>query len=95
MTLNHLGAAPCRQTGLITFDDAFTTSPNGTTSPEAPEIVNYIVTEAFDGVMKLNDLFMATPKCSTLVEVKENIQDTLGIILRQPVSEPTVYDSVT
>ena len=56
-------------------------SPNGTTLFEVQEIINGIVTKAFDSVIKLNDIFMTSPKCTTLLEAKKNIHGTLIMVL--------------
>ena len=44
------------------------------------EIILDVVTKGFDSVIKLKDSFMTSPKCTTLLEVKENIHDTHGLM---------------
>ena len=40
---------------------------------------------AFDSVIKLNNIFMTSPKCTTLLEVEEKSHDTW------PESKPTAF----
>ena len=35
-----------------------------------------MVTKAIDGVIKFDDIFMTSTKCTAVLEVKENIHDT-------------------
>ena len=58
-------------TGFKIFNYISTTSPNGTTLVEVQETIHDTVTKAFDGLIKLNEIF---------VMVKENIHDALTVV---------------
>ena len=50
--VNHLCAALCHKTGLLTFSDSFMTSPDGTTLVEVEEIIHNTAIKVCDSVMK-------------------------------------------
>ena len=52
---------------------------NGTTVVGVKGIIHDTVIKSFDSVIQLNYIFLTSPNCSTVVEVKEMIPDTVKI----------------
>ena len=54
-------------------------SQNDTILVAVREIIHDTVIKAFDSVIKLNDILMTGPKWITVVDIQENIHDTVII----------------
>ena len=54
------------------------TSPNGIV--EVQDIIHDTLSKALGSEIKLNNIFVTSPKCTTLLEVKQNIHDTLIMV---------------
>ena len=48
-----------------------------TTEVEINGIIHDTVIKSFDSVITLNDILMTSPNCTTVVEMKKNIPDTI------------------